>query len=255
MSSLAGHRILVVGASSGLGRAFAERAIRDGAHVVIAARRQARLDEIIADAGGGTGVTADVRADGDPERLVAAALAELGGLDLVFYAAGVAPLRPLVDTDADDWRYALETNVIGVQRVLASAVPAMAPGAIAAVVSSETVGRPRPALGAYGASKAAVTESLRAWRLEHPEVRFSCVALGATQPTEFGDAFQGDVLAPVLDVWFKHGLMQAAYMETAEVAHLLADLYASALSYPGVGIEEIVLRSPTLPVAGWDEMA
>jgi NAD(P)-dependent dehydrogenase (short-subunit alcohol dehydrogenase family) len=254
MTTLAGRNVLVVGASSGVGRAFAERAIRDGAHVVIAARRQERLDEIVADAGGGTGICADVRVDGDPERLVAAAVAELGHLDLLFYAAGVAPLRALVDTEPDHWRYALETNVIGVQRVLASAVPAMNHGAIAAVLSSETVGRPRPALGAYGASKAAVTESLRAWRLEHPEVRFSCVALGATQPTEFGDAFAGDVLEPVLDVWFKHGLMQQSYMETAEVAHLLADLYASALTYPGVGIEDITLRSPTLPVSGWDEM-
>jgi len=38
------------------------------------------------------------------------------------------------------------------------------------------------------------------------------------------------------------------------VAHLLADLYASALAYPGVGIEDITLRSPTLPASGWDEM-
>ncbi len=254
MTSLAGRNILVVGASAGVGRAFAERAIRDGAHVVLAARRRERLDEIIADAGGGFGVTADVRIDGDPERLVAAAVDALGRLDLVFYAAGVAPLGHLRDTGADAWRDTLETNVIGVQRVLASAVPSLGPEGIVAVLSSETVGRPRPALGAYGASKAAVTESLRAWRTEHPEVRFSCVMLGATQPTEFGDAFTGDVLGPTLDLWFKHGLMQRSYMATADVAHLLADLYASALGYPGVGIEDIVLRSPTPPVSGWDEM-
>lgn len=254
MTTLAGRNVLVVGASAGVGRAFAERAIRDGAHVVVAARRQERLDEIIADAGGGTGITADVSVDGEPERLVAAAVEALGGIDLLFYAAGIAPLRPLVDTQAEDWRYAFATNVIGLQRVLASAVPTMGPGAIAAVLSSETVGRPRPALGAYGASKAAINESLRAWRLEHHDVRFSCVGLGATQPTEFGDAFSGDVLEPILDVWFKQGLMQRSYMETVEVAHLLADLYASALAYPGVGIEEITLRSPTPPISGWDEM-
>jgi NAD(P)-dependent dehydrogenase (short-subunit alcohol dehydrogenase family) len=254
VSSLAGRRVLVVGASAGVGRAFAERAIRDRAEVVIAARRQDRLDEIIADAGGGTGMVADVRIDGEPERLVDAATDALGGIDLLFFAAGVAPLRPLVDTEAADWRHAFDTNVIGLQRTLARAVPGMAPGAIAAVLSSETVGRPRPALGAYGASKAAINESLRAWRLEHHDVRFSCVGLGATQPTEFGDAFTGDVLTPVLDVWFKQGLMQRSYMATTEVAHLLADLYASALQYPGIGIEEITLRSPTPPVAGWDEM-
>lgn len=254
MTNLAGRNILVVGASAGVGRAFGERAIRDGAHVVLAARRQERLDEIIADAGGGTGVTADVRIDGDPERLVATAVDTLGRLDLVFYAAGVAPLGHLRDTDAEAWRNTLETNVIGVQRVLACAVPALGPEGIVAVLSSETVGRPRPALGAYGVSKAAVAESLRAWRIEHPEVRFSCVMLGATQPTEFGDGFAGDLLGPTLDLWFKHGLMQRSYMQTTDVAHLLADLYASALTFPGVGIEDIVLRSPTPPISGWDEM-
>src|SRR6185369_11799034 len=103
--------------------------------------------------------------------------------------------------------------------------------------------------GAYGASKAALTESLRAWRLEHPEVRFSCVALGATQPTEFGDAFDLEALGPVLTTWFQHGLMQRDYMATDDVAGLLADLFGAALRYPGVAIEDIVLRSPS-PVVG-----
>jgi NAD(P)-dependent dehydrogenase (short-subunit alcohol dehydrogenase family) len=135
------------------------------------------------------------------------------------------------------------------QQVLAAEVPHMAPGAIAAVLSSETVGRPRPSLGAYGASKAALSESLRAWRLEHPEVRFSCVALGATQPTEFGDGFEMERIVPLLDVWARHGLMQRDFMETSDVAALLAGVLGAALTFPGVGIEDLVLRSPS-PVVG-----
>jgi NAD(P)-dependent dehydrogenase (short-subunit alcohol dehydrogenase family) len=249
VSALAGRRVLVVGASAGVGRAFAVRAVEQGAHVVLAARRLDRLTEVVAEAGGGLAVAADVSRAGDGERLVEAAVGELGSVDLLFHAVGTAPLRPLVDTSAEEWRSVFETNVIGLQRVLAAVIPHVAEGGIAAVLSSETVGRPRPGLGAYGASKAALSESLRAWRLEHPEVRFSCVALGATQPTEFGDGFDAAMLGPVVSTWVRHGLMQQEYMATADVAALLADLFGSALQFPGVGIEDLVLRSPS-PVVG-----
>lgn len=248
-TSLAGRRVLVVGASAGVGRAFAELAVRQGAQVVVSARRAERLAEIVAEAGGGVAVPGDVSRDDDCRRIVEGAVAELGSIDLLFYGVGLAPLRPLIETDGEAWRNLLATNVVGLQQVLAAAVPHMAEGAIAAVLSSETVGRPRPSLGAYGASKAALTESLRAWRLEHPEVRFSCVALGATQPTEFGDAFEMERIVPLLDVWARHGLMQRDFMETTDVAALLGGVLATALQYPGVAIEDLVLRSPS-PVAG-----
>ena len=75
------------------------------------------------------------------------------------------------------------------------------------------------------------------------------MALGATQPTEFGDAFDMDALGPVLTSWVRHGLMQQEYMETDDVAAILADLFGSALAHPSVGIDDIVLRSPS-PVLG-----
>ena len=249
MTSLEGRRVLVVGASAGVGRAFAQLAIEQGAQVVVSARRAERLAEVIAEAGGGTAVAGDVSRDDDCARIVDEAVAELGGIDLLFHAVGLAPLRALIDTDAEAWHALFATNVVGLQRVLAGAVPHMGDGAIAAVLSSETVGRPRPNLGAYGASKAALAESLRAWRLEHPEVRFSCVALGATQPTEFGDGFDMETLVPLLDTWVRHGLMQRDFMDTSDVAALLTGVLASALQFPGVGIEDLVLRSPS-PIVG-----
>ncbi|MGZ4717173.1 MAG: SDR family NAD(P)-dependent oxidoreductase [Acidimicrobiales bacterium] len=248
-TSLAGRRVLVVGASAGVGRAFAELAIRAGARVVLAARRAERLDEIVAAAGGGVAVAGDVAVDGDRVRIVEQAVGELGSIDLLFYAVGLSPLRMLADTDTDTWRTLFETNVIGLQRTLAGLVPHMTEGGVAAVLSSEIVGRPRQGLGAYGSSKAAVSESLRTWRLEHPEVRFTCIHLGATQPTEFGDAFEMDTVIPLLDVWTRHGIMQRDFMETGEVASLLAGMLGTALHFPGVGIEDLTLRSPS-PVVG-----
>jgi len=252
MTSLSDRKVLVVGASSGVGRAFATQAIAEGADVVLTARRADRLAEVVAEAGGGHAVVGDVS---DPEacgQIVEQARAHLGTIDLVFYAAGAAPLQPLASTTTDEWRAVLETNVIGVQRMIGATMAHLAEGAIVAVLSSEAgTGHTRPGLGAYGASKAALAESLRAWRLEHPEVRFSCIALGATQPTEFGNAFTSDQLGPTLATWFRHGLMQRDYMDTSEVARLLVSLLGAALTSPSVGIEEIVLRSPSPVVSDW----
>ena len=78
---LAGERILVVGASSGIGRALAIASVAAGAQVVLCARRANRLQEAIDEGGGGSAVVADVRRAPDCERLVAEAVAALGGLD------------------------------------------------------------------------------------------------------------------------------------------------------------------------------
>ncbi|MEI7593341.1 MAG: SDR family oxidoreductase [Actinomycetes bacterium] len=256
MTSIEGKRVLVVGASSGVGRAFAIQAIKSGADVVVSARRSDRLNELltgvaIGDSGAGNApraIAGDIRIAEDRQRIVEVAIEHLGAIDLLFYAVGYAPLRHLVEMTDDEWRNVFETNVIGLQQLLASLVTMFAPGGIAAVLSSETAGKARHSLGAYGASKAALTESLRAWQLEHPEMRFSCIALGETQPTEFADAFDHRALGPVVATWLRHGLMQRESMATDDVARLLVDLFASALAFPGIGIEQIVLRSPSAVV-------
>lgn len=250
--TIAGARVLVVGASSGIGRTFAIEAARGGAEVAMSARRLDRVNAAVDDAGSGHAVACDVRRDDDCRHMVNEASAALGGLDLVFYAAGSAPLQSLIDTNSDQWRDVLDTNVVGLQRIARAAIPKMSAGGIVAVVSSETVGKPRTGLGAYAASKAALDESLRTWRLEHPELRFSCLTVGATQPTEFGSDFTMDQLGPAMQSWFRHGLMQEAYMDTAEVAMFMVSMLGSALGHPTISIEHLTLRSPS-PVVGAPE--
>ncbi len=243
--SLAGKRMAVVGASSGIGRAIAVSAVAAGAEVVLAGRRADKLAEAVAEAGGGHAVVADVCRPEDCARLVAEAVAAVGGLDLVVYAAGYAPLRPLADTDPTDFADIFETNVVGVHEVVRAALPHLAPGSIVAVLSSETVGRPRRALGAYSASKAALEELLRAWRAEHHDVRFSCLAVGATVPTDFGNAFAPEHLGPAYEDWVRNGFMQAEFMATAEVGAFVVDALAAAVDRPGLGLEHLSLRSPS----------
>jgi NAD(P)-dependent dehydrogenase (short-subunit alcohol dehydrogenase family) len=246
---LKGRRVLVVGASAGIGRAFAVRALQDGAHVVVTSRRADRLADLVADADYGFGAVGDVRHAEDCTRIVAEAGDALGEIDLIVYSAGVAPLQRMASTTAADWASVLETHVLGLHHVVQAALTHLSSIAVVAALSSETVGRPRTGLGAYGASKAALEESMRAWSIENPLVRFSTIAVGATFPTEFGDAFDPDRLTDALNDWTRHGLMTERMLDPEDVAGTLAGILGTALAYPHVGLEHLVLR-PNSPVTG-----
>ncbi len=250
MSAIEGQRVVVVGASAGIGRAFALAAVGAGAEVVLVARRGDRLAEVIAEAGGGSAVVADVAQPDDCVRLAAEAAATLGRIDLVLYAAGCSTLRRLVDMEPADWQRVLSTNVAGFNQVVQAMAPAaLGPGAVIAALSSEVVGRPQPGLVAYGVSKAALEESVRGWRIEHPELRFCSVGVGATTPTEFGNDFDLDQLGPLMEEWVSRGFLPSTFMNTDELARLLVDVLGSMLSAPTVAIEHLLLRSPTAPIA------
>lgn len=242
--TLSGRRILVVGASAGIGRAFGVRAARAGARVALAARRADRLAEAAEEGGGAAAIVTDLRNPEACGRLAGQAADALGEIDLVFVSAGASALAPLDDADADAWAVALDTNVIGINLILRGLRRVLAPGGIVAVCSSESVGRPRPGLVPYAASKAALEESMRGWRVEHPELRFSCVTVGATVPTEFGSAWDPELLGRMMELWAQRGVADAGLMDTGDVAEVLVGTFGVALAHPGVGVEHLTIRSP-----------
>ncbi len=245
--TLAGKRVAVVGASAGIGRAFAVRAGKEGADLLIAARRRDRLEEVAAEAGCGTAVSVDVRDADDCARLAETVRETLGAIDLLFVSVGYAPLRMFADTSVGDWLDVMQTNVFGVHQVINCCLPVLAPAAIVSALSSETVGQPRAGLGAYSSSKAALAESLNAWRTEHPGFRYCCVTVGGTVPTEFTAAFDPELLGTVVQDWVARGLLQETLMSPQDVADLLAGTFASAVNFPAVGLEQIVIRPPSSP--------
>lgn len=238
--SLSGARVLVVGASAGIGRAFAAHAIALGARVCATARRGDRLAELCADAGGGHPVTGDVTVAADCERVVGEAADHLGGLDLVVYTAGYGVLAPMDQADPGDWRRAYDVNVVGPTLVCRAALPVLAPDGLMSFVSSEAAGQTRWGLGAYSASKAALDTAVRFWRHEHPERRFQRVVMGATMPTEFGDGFGAEVLDVALARWMASGVPMTV-MQTDDVGRQLADVMAVVLAHPGVDVPDVRL--------------
>ena len=109
MRSLAGQRVLVTGASRGIGRAIAERFAAHGARVIVHAR--VRSDALMRETGAVLGVDGDLRDPELPSRLAEAA-ATLGGLDLlVLNAAVLGPMGPMDTIDLEIFGEVMRVNV------------------------------------------------------------------------------------------------------------------------------------------------
>lgn len=238
---LDGVRVLVVGASSGIGRAFATSAHAMGADVCVSARRAEALDELCAELGAGHAVAADVTRPGAASEVVAQAVERMGGLDVVLYSAGFATLRPLRETEVDDWTRAYEVNVVGPSMVAQAAIEALSPDGIVSFISSESAGEVRWGLGPYAASKTALDTAIRYWRHEHPERRFQRVIMGATMPTGFGDLMgASEHLPAALERWAAAGI-SGTLMRVDDVGQHLAEVTAVMLAHPEIDVPDIYL--------------
>lgn len=161
---------LVTGASRGLGLALAQRLARAGTRVALVARSAEPLALAVAGirAAGGTAfaLAYDV-ADKRSAHVIAAAAAELvGPIDLLVHNAsslGPVPLRPLLDTDCEDFERALAVNLVGPFRLTKAIAGSMALRSMGTIVhiSSDAAVNAYANWGAYSASKAALDHLTR----------------------------------------------------------------------------------------------
>jgi NADP-dependent 3-hydroxy acid dehydrogenase YdfG len=240
----AGLRVLVVGASSGIGHAVAVSASERGAKVAVAARRMDLLTKL-ADTVGGAAYELDVENTAAIKGVVDEAASTLGGLDAVVFTSTVVPFAHIEDTDLVTWIHTFSVNAVGANNVLAAALPHLSENGVVLIASSNDVGRPRAGTAAYGASKAALDEILHSWRSEHPELSLIRVGMGPTQDTEILRGADRDLLAQLFKSWVEHGQLPAQMSGLRDVANTLVSLVTMAYANPTV-VPEVVQLAPRI---------
>ena len=224
-------RVVVVGASSGLGRCIAVGLGKRGAEIAVLARRQDRLEDTAKEVGPGTfAIACDVTDAESCRAAIEEAANGLGGIDALVYAPGVGPLARLTDTDAGMWRRAFDTNVVGAALITAAAVSHLeASNGVAAYLSSVSASLtpPWPGLGAYAVSKAALDKLVEAWRTEHPRVGFTRVIVGdcaggeGPGRTEFASGWDPQLAAKLIPTWLARNYMTGSLIDVDELVRVV----------------------------------
>ena len=192
MPSLEGKTAIVTGASSGIGHATAEALAAEGVRVAAGARRVDRLGDLGEDS---IGLPLDVTDPDSCSAFVTRAVKELGVLDILVNAAGLALGRdPFDDSSEDDERVVLETNVNGLIRMTRLVLPHFADGGHVVLIGSVAGRQAYPNGALYVTSKFAVrgfSYALREDLLGRP-IRITTVDPGLVE-TDFSRVrFRGD---------------------------------------------------------------
>jgi 3-hydroxy acid dehydrogenase / malonic semialdehyde reductase len=227
MASLDGKRAIVTGASSGIGAATTRALEEAGATVYTGSRSAGNLD---------------VRDRRSSEQFVRDALDELGGLDILVNNAGLSRGRdPVWESDEDDEREVIETNVLGLMRMTRLCVPALVESELGHIVNIGSVAGIWSYVNgsSYVASKFAVHGYTRALRddLQGKPVRITNVAGGLVETNFSKVRFHGD-----------EEKANAVYSNVAMGGPLqatdIADCIMFALTRPAnVNIDEIVVMA------------
>jgi meso-butanediol dehydrogenase/(S,S)-butanediol dehydrogenase/diacetyl reductase len=188
MGLLDGHRAIVTGGASGIGRATCRRLVREGARVAVL-DRDGDGARAVAEELGGVAVTVDVTDADAVDVAVHTASERLGGLSICFANAGIGTMAAIGDMTASEWRRVTSVCLDGVFFTVHSAIPHLLANGDGRIVSTASISGVRPAEGeaAYAASKRGVVALMASLALEYgPTIRANAVSPGmiATTLTE-----------------------------------------------------------------------
>ncbi len=163
--------VVVMGASSGIGRATAARFAREGAKVVVAARGEDGLkslvEEIRANGGSAVAEVADVTDPAEMQRVAQRAVTEYGGLDTWVHAAAVLLVAPFEETTPAEFQRVIDVNLMGQVHGAMAALPHLKRRGGALIhISSMGAKRGVPLQSAYCASKHGIDGFVKTLRME-----------------------------------------------------------------------------------------
>ena len=239
-NNIEGKVVVITGASSGLGESTARHLSELGATVVLGARRVDRIDalarELTANGQPALAVQTDVTDRTQVQRLVDAAIAKFGRIDVMINNAGLMPHSPLERLKVDDWDRMIDVNLKGVLYGIAAALPPMQAQKSGHIINVSSVAghKVRPGGAVYSATKHAVralSEGLRQ-EVKPYNIRTTVISPGAVDTELPNSITEPDVAANMRKIY-----------EVAVPADAFARAVAYAMGQPDdIDINEILFR-------------
>lgn len=239
MSQITGKSVIITGASSGIGEATARTLADRGAKLMLAARREDRLDKLVSEieAAGGTAAyqIVDVTQRSQVEALAQATAKQYGKIDVLINNAGIMPLSKLDQLLVEEWDRTIDINIKGVLYGIAAVLPQMQQAQSGHIVNLSSVAGHRvfPSGAVYCATKHAVraiSEGLRQEVGEH--IRCTIISPGAVA-TELTNSISDPAASQSIDQVYQVAIQPEA----------IAQAIVYALEQPPeVDINEILLR-------------
>lgn len=244
MSNIQDKVVIITGASSGIGEATAKELASKGAKLVLAARREDRLQKLLEEIqnNGGRAIykVTDVASHEQMEELADYALKQFGKIDVMVNNAGVMPLSLVYEKKIKEWDTMIDVNIKGVLYGIAAVLPSMRERKEGHIINVSSIAGHVvfPASSVYSGTKFAVRAITEGVRIEEfiNNIRTTIISPGSIA-TELTEAISGSELKSyAIDVAMKIAI------EPASIARAIA----FAIEQPSdVAVNEMIIR-PTI---------
>ena len=243
MTDLSNKVVVIMGASSGIGAATARQLAKDGAKLVITARRLDRLNEIASEFPEGQviPVKADVTNFKEVQTAINMAVEKFGRIDVLYNNAGIMPLSPLSDGHRDEWQNMVNINIMGPLNGIAAALPIMKKQVQGHIITTDSVAghMVAPDMAVYSGTKYATRIIMDGLRMEEAQnhIKTTIITPGATQSELTSHISDPETRKVNTDYW-------------SNVDGLTADQIAQAVEFAiatkdNMSVSEMIVR-PTL---------